>query len=183
MKIILVRHGESEHNAGKTESRDSKLTKKGEIQAKHLGEKLKKERIKINEIYTSHLIRSKQTAEIISKIIKVPVKKNFEEFNEYNSHHIRSKLVRIASPRLRALKKLLKKISEDKTKDKTIMIVAHGRTNQLVIAYLLEIPIGKYISRFTQHNTAISVLAWNKDFKNWSLESLNDVNHLPKNIK
>ena len=70
MKIILVRHGESEHNAKITLSRDSKLTKKGEIQAKHLGEKIKNKKIKIDAIYTSNLIRSKKTAEIISKIIK-----------------------------------------------------------------------------------------------------------------
>ena len=53
------------------------LTEKGRIQAKYLGNRLKKQ--SISEIYTSNLERSKQTAEIISKIIKVPIKENFEE--------------------------------------------------------------------------------------------------------
>ena len=183
MKLILVRHGESEHNAKTNKSKDSPLTKKGKIQAMRLGKRLKKEKIKIDKIYTSNLIRSKQTAEIISKIIKVPVKKNYEEFNEYRPRHIESRLMRIASPRLRALKKLLKKISEDKTKDKTIMIIAHGRTNRLIIAYLLKIPIGKHLVRFVEHNTGVSVLYWSENYKNWRLESMNNFMHLPGRIR
>ena len=186
MKIILVRHGESEHNTKITVSRDSnrdsKLTKKGEIQAKHLGEKLKKEKIKIDTIYTSNLIRSKHTAEIISKIIKVPISKSFDEFNEYHSYHITSKFVRLMSPRLRALKKLLMEISKDKEKDKTILIVAHGRTNRIIIAYLLQIPLGKYLLRLAQHNTGFSVLYWNKTFQNWGLKFMNDFTHLPRRL-
>ncbi|MBI2042896.1 histidine phosphatase family protein [Candidatus Pacearchaeota archaeon] len=182
MKIILVRHGESEHNAKTNLSRDSKLTKKGEIQAKHLGMKLKKEKIKIDAIYTSNLIRSKRTAEIISKIIKVPIKKSFDEFNEYHIYHILSKMVRLVSPRLRKLEKLLKEISKNKTKDKTIMIVAHGRTNRIIIAYLLQIPLGKYLVRLAQHNTGLSVLYWSKTFKNWRMESMNDFTHLPRRL-
>jgi len=182
MKIILVRHGESEHNSGKSKSNDSSLTKKGEIQAKHLGEKLKKERIKIDAIYTSNLIRSKQTAEIISKIIKVPIKKSFDEFNEYHAYHVKSKFMGLLSPRLRALKKLLKKISRDREKDKTILIVAHGKTNRIIIAYLLQIPLGKYLFRLAQHNTGFSVLYWNKTFQNWRLQSMNDFTHLPRRL-
>ena len=183
MKIILVRHGESEHNAGVTKSRDSKLTKKGETQAKHLGEKLKKERIKIDKIFMSHLIRSKQTAEIILKIIKVPIKKNFEELNEYQAHHISSKLARLISPRFMALKKLFRKFSKDKNKDKTIMIVSHGRTNRIIVAHLLKIPIGKHLLRMAEHNTGLSVLYWSKTFQNWRLESWNDFTHVPRRLR
>ena len=50
MRIIFVRHGESEHNAKLTDVEDSDLTKKGKEQAKHLGESLKKQ--KISAIYT-----------------------------------------------------------------------------------------------------------------------------------
>src|SRR3989344_2461076 len=182
MKIILVRHGESEHNAKITLSRDSKLTKKGEIQAKHLGEKLKNKKIKIDAIYTSNLIRSKKTAEIISKIIKVPIKKSFDEFNEYHAYHVKSKLIGLLSPRLRALKKLLREISKDREKDKTILIVAHGRTNRIIIAYLLQIPLGKYLLYLSQHNTGFSVLHWSKTFKNWRLQSMNDFTHLPRRL-
>src|SRR3989344_8936348 len=123
MKIILIRHGESEHNAKITLSRDSKLTKKGEIQAKHLGEKIKNKKIKIDAIYTSNLIRSKQTAEIISKIIKVPIKKSFSEFNEYGEHNLKIALIGFFNQRIRKLKKLLNEISKDKNKNKTVLII------------------------------------------------------------
>ena len=183
MKIILVRHGESEHNAGKTESKDSKLTKRGEIQARHLGGKLKKEKIKISEIYTSHLIRSKQTAEIISKIIKVPVKKEFTELNEYHEKFLKIPLIKYFNLRIGKLKKLLKKITKDREKDKTIMIVAHGITNRIIIGHLLKIPIGKKLLRFVHHNVGLSTLRWNKKHKDWMLESMNDVSHLPRRLK
>src|SRR3989344_209183 len=133
MKIILIRHGESEHNAKITLSRDSKLTKKGEIQAKHLGEKIKNKKIKIDKIYTSNLIRSKQTAEIISKIVKVPIKKNFEELNEYPSVNLKSFFVRLLNMRLVKLKRLLAEITKNRRKDKTILVVAHGITNRIIM--------------------------------------------------
>src|SRR3989344_6894792 len=124
MKILLIRHGESEYNAKTTTAYDSPLTKKGLIQAEHLGKKIKKDRLEIDEIYTSTLMRSKQTAEAISKATKIPIKKSFKELDEYSNYHISNGLVRLTSPRLRVLKNLLKIISKDKTKDKTMLIVA-----------------------------------------------------------
>ena len=183
MKILLVRHGESEHNSGKSANKDSSLTKKGKSQAEHLGKKLRKEKIKIDKIYTSNLIRSKQTAEIISKIIKVPIKKSLEELNEYPSANLRNKIKIFFNARIKKLRNLLNSIAKDKEKNKTIPIVAHGVTNRIIIGHLLEIPLGKQLLRLWQHNTAVSVLIWNKNFKNWGLESMNDVNHLPKNLK
>lgn len=183
MKIILVRHGESEHNAKISDNKDSSLTKKGKIQAEHLGKRLKKEKIKIDKIYTSNLIRSKQTAEIISKIIKVPIGKNFEGLNEYPSKHLRNRLKILFDFRIGKLKKFLNEIAKGREKNKTILIVAHGVTNRIIIGHLLEIPLRKQLLRLWQHNTAISVLVWNRDFKNWGLESLNDVSHLSEKLK
>jgi len=94
MKIVLVRHGESGHNARMNDNKNSSLTKKGKIQAELLGKRLKREKIKIDKIYTSNLIRSKQTAEIVSKIIKIPISKSFEEFSEYPSANLKNFFVR-----------------------------------------------------------------------------------------
>ncbi len=183
MKIILVRHGESEYNAKTTEHHNSPLTKKGVIQAKHLGKRLKKEGINIDEIYTSTLIRSKQTAEIISGITKIPIKKSFEELNEYRSSYITSGLIRLTSQRLKALKNILNELLKNKSKEKIILIVAHGRTNRIIIAHLLQIPMGRHLHRLVQHNTGLSVLSWNETYKNWTLESLNDLAHIPRRPK
>lgn len=183
MKIILVRHGESEHNAKISTSADSQLTKKGRTQAEHLGKKLKKEKIKIDIIYTSNLVRSKQTGEIISKIINVQIKENFEGLNEYDSKTLRNRFRILFNQRIKTLKKFLSEIEKNKEKEKTILIVAHGITNRIIIGYLLQIPLKKQLLRFRQENTGLSLLLWNMDFKNWQLNSMNDISHLPKKLK
>jgi broad specificity phosphatase PhoE len=181
MRIIFVRHGESMKNAKLTEDKDSGLTKKGEVQAKYLGEWLKKQ--KISAVYTSNLLRAKETAEIISKIIKVPVKDNFEELNEYKSKILKSSFKRLFHNRLKRLKKLLDKISKEKEKNKTILIVAHGVTNKIIIGYLVQIPLKRQILRFRQHNTGMNSVSWNKDFENWNLDYMNDTSHLPTKLR
>ncbi len=69
VEIIFARHGESESNASGIASGDTPLTKKGEDQARELGEKLKGRGIK--KIYASSLIRSTQTAKIVAEIIGI----------------------------------------------------------------------------------------------------------------
>lgn len=180
MKIILVRHGESEENAMLVKHKDSSLTKKGKAQAKHLGIMLKK--IKISKIYTSNLKRAKETAEIISKIIHVPIKSSFEEFDEYNSKNLKSPIKTFFNPRLKKLKRIVKDISKEREREKTILIITHGITNRLIMGSLLQIPL-RQLLRFKQHNTGFNVLYWNKHFKNWNLEAMNDISHLPKRLR
>jgi phosphoserine phosphatase len=177
MRILLVRHGESEHNAGlKKEIIDSPLTKKGIMQAKKVAKRLKK--FKIDKIYTSNLSRAKKTAEIISHEIKVPVKKEFHELSEYKGKHLRSRLKILFNSRLRKLKKLLNNISKEKENDESILIVAHGVTNRIIIGHLLEIPIKKQLLYLNQENTCINELKWDSQWKNWKLNLLNCVSHL-----
>ncbi len=180
MRIIFVRHGESKHNAKHITEQDSGLTRRGKAQARYLGEKLKKQ--KISAIYTSNLLRAKETGEIISKIIKVPVKSTFEELNEYPSGNLRSRLKLLFNKRLKRLKKLLNKISKDKKRDKTILIVAHGITNKIIIGHLVQIPLRKQLLRLKQHNTGMNSVSWNKDYNNWNLDYVNDIAHLPKRL-
>src|SRR4030067_2474104 len=108
MRIIFVRHGESENNAKLTSEEDSSITRRGKLQAEHLGKDLKKQ--DISTIYTSNLLRARETGEILSKIIKVPIKGNFEELGEYSGKYLRSRLKLLFNKRLKRLKKLLDKI-------------------------------------------------------------------------
>ena len=180
MKIIFARHGESENNVGISEDEDSALTKKGRLQAKYLGNSLKKENISM--IFTSNLLRAKQTGEIISKIIKVSIKESFDELNEYPSENLRSRLKILFNGRLRRLRKLLDKISQDKEKDQTILIVAHGITNKIIVGYLLQIPLGRQLLRFRQHNAGIHSMLWSKRYNNWNMEYMNNFSNLPKRL-
>ena len=71
MKLILLRHGESEWNLLNkfTGWTDVGLTNNGIKEAEFAGEQLLKEKISINSIYTSLLLRSTLTAEIVADII------------------------------------------------------------------------------------------------------------------
>mgnify|MGYP001570422398 FL=1 len=180
MRIIFVRHAESEHNAKLSEIENTPLTKRGKRQAEYLGKKLKNQ--EISAIYTSKLLRAKETGEIISKIIKVPIKGTFEELDEYKGEHIRSRIKLLFNKRLRKLKKLLNKISKEKNKNKTILIVAHGITNKIILGHLIQLPLRKQLLRFKQHNTSMNRVSWSKDYHNWTLDYMNDISHLPKRL-
>ncbi len=73
-KYFGIRHGEGEHNVLDIVSNDPDLphhlTEKGKGQAKIAGEKLKKE--KIDVIYCSPFVRTKETAEIIAEELGYP---------------------------------------------------------------------------------------------------------------
>ena len=71
MKLILLLHGESEWNLLNkfTGWTDVGLTNKGIREAKFAGEQFLKNNIIINSIYTSLLLRSTHTAEIVADII------------------------------------------------------------------------------------------------------------------
>lgn len=181
MKIILIRHGESESNVGINTKKDSPLTERGKKQVEHLADRLKQYRI--SEIYCSNLIRAKQTAEIISKKIKAPIKGHFSELNEYSSKHLKNKIITLFHLRLKKLKKLLKNISKEKRQEKVILISSHGVANRIIIGYLLKISLSKKLLRLTQDNACINFLSWNQEHKNWSLWSVNDSEHLPKDLR
>ncbi len=181
MKIILIRHGESESNVGINTRKNSPLTQRGKKQVEHLAERLKQ--YGISEIYCSNLIRAEQTAEIISKKIKVPIKGHFPELSEYSSKDLKNKFKTLFNLRLKKLKKLLKDISKQKKEEKVILISSHGVANRIIIGYLLKIPLSRKLLRLTQDNACINFLSWNKEHKNWSLWSVNDSEHLPKKLR
>lgn len=67
MKLILLRHGESQWNLENkfTGWTDVSLTKKGEEEAKQAGQRIIQEGITIHSVYTSLLIRAIETANIV----------------------------------------------------------------------------------------------------------------------
>src|SRR3990172_12822221 len=65
LNIYIIRHGEKAGDEGG-------LTKRGKAQVSSLAKKLGK--LKITKIYSSDLQRCKETAEIIKKTLKLPIK-------------------------------------------------------------------------------------------------------------
>lgn len=75
MRLLLIRHGQSEGNAARRIQGQGEypLSKLGREQARRLAQRLRKEYDDIAAIYTSSQIRAVQTAEILAEAIGVPV--------------------------------------------------------------------------------------------------------------
>jgi len=88
MQLILLRHGESEWNLLNqfTGWTDVGLTETGIKEAQFSAKKILQENIVINTIYTSILLRSNQTAEIVADIIGFD-KKNIKYNWRLNERH------------------------------------------------------------------------------------------------
>ena len=169
MKIILVRHGESEANAkgiSQGQKLDSPLSKKGLEQAKKVTERLSEE--KIDFIYSSDLKRAKQTAEIINKEhkLKISFDKRLRERNhgsETTEEHIKR------------TENFLKSLDE---KMKTVVILAHGETNKMILAISTgsRKKGGKIFRETTQNNTCINIVE--KEGNKYKIKLINCVKHL-----
>ena len=88
MKLILLRHGESQWNLENrfTGWKDVSLTNTGIEEATFSGNQLLKANIKISSVYTSLLDRATETANIVTKIINFP-KKNIKYDWRLNERH------------------------------------------------------------------------------------------------
>lgn len=84
VNIYLARHGQDEDNAkGILNGRRNKgLTPLGKEQAREVGKKMKKAKIKIDHVYTSPLERGKQTAQIIAEELGVKDIKILDDLTE-----------------------------------------------------------------------------------------------------
>jgi len=159
-KYFVMRHGEAEHNVKNvcSSNRDfpHHLTKKGEEQAIEAGRKLKNK--KIDAIYCSPFIRTKETAKLIAKEIDFDENKivfddrivefNFgdfdsrpyEEYLEYdksNVHNFTDKL-----PNGESYQDSKNRVGDfiydidSKHKEKNILVVTHGIFHEVLPAVL-----------------------------------------------
>lgn len=177
MKIVFIRHVEKEETGG-----DSCLTKKGIKQAKHLAHRLKKE--KFEEFYCSDMIRAKQTAEIVSKIIKMKpiVEKSLNEFNSELLVKNKDRWILKEKQRYLDLIFFLKNITKKPNDPKSVLIIAHGITNRIILSYFLNLNLKRTIP-FRQSEGAINFIYWAEKFKNWRLKVWNDNNHIPFKLR
>lgn len=176
MEIIFVRHAEKE-NTGE----DPYLTENGIHQANHLAEMLKGE--PINEFYCSTLNRAKQTSEILSKAIGVKpiVEDSLKEFESEILRKNRKSWNAQEKSHYTSLIRFLKKISLGKNENKTILIVAHGVTNRIILTYFLKLNIRKIIA-FRQSEAGANCVYWADKFKNWRLKYWNNNSHVPPEL-
>ncbi len=206
MLVYLVRHGESEENATRTYTGGSaSLTPTGIKQAKQLAKRFKK--IPINKIYSSDMVRAKQTTDIINKVLKMEVNtselirekahatilngKRFDhevaiEVMDQINKNMHDKNFRYSDEEtFELLKERVFKFMRDLEKEsaENILIVAHGLTMRAMVGYVLfgesfnSYDYVKLRDHSKTKNTGITLFEFD-DNKEWTLLTWNDYAHL-----
>ena len=197
-KIILVRHGQGENNLHDLIGgwSDLKLTELGIQQAQAVADRLKDELKEEYTVYSSDLMRAKQTAEIIcEKLGKTP--QFAVEIREHNpgivsGMHIdeAKKLLREVSdpsldwrpfPEAESAGEFYNRVSGfmDKLiqREAHVFIVSHGGTIQNIIRWWIGSPLSDYYRvGYGIANTSVTVLD-STESRERRIERLNDTAH------
>jgi broad specificity phosphatase PhoE len=199
MRLILIRHGETLWNETKRFQgvSDIELSTKGRVQACALARSLKKE--PFARIYTSPLIRARQTADSIARHHSCPVivVEGLKELNQGDLEGLTGEDLRanypdflnrwLAEPEktilpggesLGELQERAWNVIEDlaqKHLRETVAAVAHSFVILTILCRALEIPLRSF-RRFRQDPTAKNVLEFHE--RGITLRCLNDTCHL-----
>ncbi len=205
MRIFLIRHGESIGNAKgihQGQKNDFPLSELGKEQANSLKKRF--ENLDVNAIYSSDLIRAKETAEIISEskditpildkrlrerdfgvigeeedIIKgwnLFLKQQVEKgINSWEAIPIGGESDKNHFERINSFFEDIKKNHHEKD---TILIVAHGGTNKVVFGVIDHSSLDE-MYKIPQGNTCVNELIFENG--KWKVEKLNCIDHLDIN--
>jgi len=174
MRLILIRHAESEANAkgiNQGQKVDTFLSKLGVKQAKQVAQRLGDEKIEI--IYSSDLKRAKQTAEEINKFHKLEIV--YDKRLREKDHPEESLEAFVA--------RLISFFEDIKNIDKNILVVAHGGTNLSLLAISTgdREKGGKLVRRYRQANTAVSIIE--KEGDHFKIKLINCFKHFKQDKK
>jgi broad specificity phosphatase PhoE len=199
MHLLLIRHGETRWNEAKRFQgiSDIELSAKGFAQANSLAQSLRNETLAA--IYTSPLIRARQTAECIARGRTCPfvVEEGLKELNQGRLEGLTAEELRKDFPDFfaewlkdpgtlvlpggeslgelqnrawSAMERLIPKHSQE-----TIVVVAHSFVILTILCRVLDLPLQAF-RRFRQDPTAKNVLEFTE--RGVILKGLNDTCHL-----
>jgi len=199
-RIIFIRHGQTLWNIEKREMGhlDSPLSRKGEMQAAQLANKLAS--IKFSQLYSSDLGRALHTAQYIQnssgKSIQIDTElreRNMgifqgctrsemaerypNEWREYNSANKFDYIVPGGESQRQRYERSIRVFNRlaDKHVDETIVVVSHGGILRGIFEYVLQLPPGNE-DRFKRRNATYN--AFVKDNDTWALDTWGDTSHL-----
>jgi broad specificity phosphatase PhoE len=187
MNLLLARHGESEWMVrGDEAGFNSSLTDRGRRQARLLGRWLAAKQ-GIDVIYASPLIRARETAEIISAELALPLSldddlREFEvrywrDSDDYVPPCINGCVAAPASfaesylPFRDRVQGTVRRIFEAHP-ESTVLVVAHGGTVGTIVRSLL----GAHNFSVQTDATGLHSLRWNG--RRWTIEFMNRLDHL-----
>jgi broad specificity phosphatase PhoE len=192
MRLILIRHGETVENQKRLmmgSRMHGKLSEKGIMQAKKVALRLKDE--KIDHIYSSDLKRAIDTANEIAKFHPNARVKSTELLREIdwgsktnkirtvdnttnlkNPAHDTEALVSLQKRTKKAIDNAYKKYPKG-----TVLFVAHGHTNRMILANVKNDNPEKIYEYGHPNNTSVSVFEIKKG-KSHKIHLLNCTKHL-----
>ena len=204
IKLLLIRHGESDGNAQRKFSgfQDVNLTEKGIWQAKRLARRL--EGVQVDAVYCSDLKRARHTAEIIfgDRGEDIVVSPNLREINfgtwegltfeeiklkegakftswmenpDEKSIIPQGESLAILNDRVMTEVNRILEEHKNEEKDKTIAIVCHGGAIRVILCNALNLEL-KNLWYIKQKSTALNIIDYydNRGF----ISLLNDTSHL-----
>ena len=142
--LYFTRHGQTIWNVenkicGAT---DIALTELGCRQAEELGQKILDEKIKIDEILYSPLIRAAKTAEYIAEVTKIPMREEVrlkeQNFGKYESTPRKEHFIYDfdgGETMLHLAQRIYNLLDELAAEDKTYLLVAHNGISRVVHSY------------------------------------------------
>ncbi|RYL94332.1 histidine phosphatase family protein [Sporolactobacillus sp. THM7-4] len=189
-KICLVRHGETNWNAlGKLQGReDIPLNERGKEQAKIVGQYLKD--TKFAAIYTSPLLRAKETAQTINLFIgNLPliensdfVEKDYGEASGMTTDQRDRRFPDGHIPGLESFEHIKARVMDGLAKirkqhpDDQVLLVAHGGLINVILSVLSNGKIGTGKTKL--FNTCINHIVSNGE--SWTILDYNQIDHLSK---
>jgi broad specificity phosphatase PhoE len=195
MKIILIRHGETEENkAGIFQGHlPGKLSEEGIEQAKKVALRLKDE--KIDHIFSSDLARAADTAKEIAKYHDVPIEfirdireRHMGEFQGKNKSELgwdpKKQVGSLIQPKegetleqlfTRTRKFIHRIISEHM--NSTVLLVCHGGVGKVIIAEITGKPVSEIRAIKNLNNSSVSIFELDED-KNHNIHLYNCTEHL-----
>ena len=204
MRLVLVRHGQTEWNAsGRYQGQSNvALSELGHRQAECLADHFPV--ANLDALYSSDLDRARETAECVATKFGVPVRLetafrelSFGDWEGLTYQHISTKWPKEANHLFTAPDVLqipngetfqeLQKRALDKINilcrehiDKTVAVFAHGAINKTILAGLMHIPL-HYLWSIRQDNTAVNILRLEDGYV--TVELINGTFHLDDTVK
>lgn len=196
--IYLIRHGQTDWNLARRWQGhiDIPLNGTGRRQALLLAQRLAD--LQLQAIYTSDLLRASETASIVAepqglKPVAEPALRErsgglfqgltFDELNsKYRDEWRRVRLENSTPPEGESLLDVAQRITTcyeiivRRHSSQVVALVSHGGALNLLISYILGLPIGQPARISLRGNTGLSVIESGEDGAR--LVTLNDTNHL-----
>jgi 2,3-bisphosphoglycerate-dependent phosphoglycerate mutase len=199
--ITFLRHGESVGNAedrfqGQT---DYPLTRKGRAQARALAKRWKGDKVSFDRVIASPLLRASQTAEIISKVLAIPLElePDWMEIDNGRIAGLTPEEAAQVAPRpvfvtpytrygetgesrwevyLRAGRAIQHILDRQPGR---YLVAAHGGVLNMALYAIMGIPVQGNSSgaRFMFHNTTFATFTYEPERHNWRMLNFDDRRH------